>query len=66
MLVPSIIGQDKKAKRKAHTFSTLKIQRAAEYFDALSCKDYEPEYSGRVIKIKVVEVVYDDVDNKRT
>lgn len=66
MLVPSIIDRDRKAKRKTNTFSTLKIQRAADYFEELSCKNYEPVYSGRVIKIKVIELVYEQIDEERT
>lgn len=66
MLVPSVIDRDRKAKRKTDKSSTLKVQRAAEYFEELSCKDYKPVYSGRVIKITEVEGNHEQINEERT
>lgn len=66
MLVPSIISKECKKRRKSNSFTSLKLHRSSDFFEALSCQDYEPVYSGRVIKIKVVEVTCEIISDKES
>lgn len=56
MLVPSIITQEREGKDKDASFKTLKVQRSTYFFDSLSCKEYEPVYTGRVIQVEVIKM----------
>lgn len=63
MLVPSIISKERKGKRRATSFASMKVQRSSDFFEVLSCKDYEPVYTGRVIKVKVIEISLESNEN---